>query len=177
MKTTKTSGCLDRGPTARSPATTLQPHSASDKIKLRLSHSEGQNMLALLLKVTELYWLSREKTHPENGQSTHRFSSYSLRDDPSQIPPVTWGGKKITMIIYDHFLHVAMCIRPHLRCGFGETGATVLTTDHRAHGILTSNSTCDFAVGLCWAPRFWKQHCGQSQSNPSIKRDQSSLDM
>ena len=74
--------------------------------------------------------------------------AYSLRDDPSQIPPVTWGGKKDQK---DHFLHVALCIRPHLRCGFGETGATVLTTDHRAHGILTSNSTCDFAVGLCWA--------------------------
>lgn len=38
------------------------------------------------------------------------------------------------------FIHVALRIRPHLRCGFGETGATV-TTDHRAHGILTSNST------------------------------------
>lgn len=69
------------------------------------------------------------------------------------------------------FIHVALRIRPHLRCGFGETGATV-TTDHRAHGILTSNSTWLWG----WA-MLGHMEATLTVSNPSTKRDQSSLDL
>ena len=170
----KTTGCLDRVPTARSRPTALQPHSASDKTKLRLSHSDGQKTCWPL--APEGYRVIVTYTGKNDRKWAISTVLHTGRDRVVWLPvtvvsgdlwwslviPNCCGTTPIAGYTFYHVLSTSPCAFGHIL----DVDSVKLArrspriTEHTASSHQIPH---DFGVGPCWA--IWKQHW-QSQIHP-----------